>query len=62
MKPERQLRFSLFLQVFGALMFLVAAIARGTLIGLDPITIFFLIGALGASALAFWTWQQLRDQ
>lgn len=62
MKPERQFRFSLFLQIFGAAMFLTAAIARGTLIGLDPLTIFFLVGALAAGALALWTWQQLRDQ
>jgi hypothetical protein len=61
MNTNRQFRFSLFLQVFGALMFFVAGVARGLLIGFDPVTLFFFVGGVGASALALWTWQQLRD-
>jgi hypothetical protein len=61
MNSERQLRFSLFLQVAGAAMFLTAAIARTVLVGLDPVTLFFFIGGIGAGALALWTRNQIRN-
>jgi hypothetical protein len=61
MNSERQLRFSLFLQIAGALMFLAAAIARTVFVGIDPISLFFFIGALGAGALALWTFTQIRN-
>jgi hypothetical protein len=58
---RRQLRFALALQIAGAAFFLVAAVLRGLLIGLDPLTAFFFVGGLGAGALAIWTRQQLLD-
>ncbi len=58
---RRQLRFALVLQIAGAAFFLVAAVLRGLLIGLDPLTAFFLVGGVGAGALAVWTRQQLLD-
>ncbi len=58
---RRQLRFALILQIAGAAFFLVAAVLRGLLLGLDPLTLFFLVAGLGAGALALWTRQQLLD-
>lgn len=61
MSSQRQLRFSLFLQIAGTIMFLVAGIARTVLIGFDPISLFFFAGSMGAGALAIWTFNQIRN-
>jgi uncharacterized membrane protein YGL010W len=58
---RRQLRFALILQIAGAVFFLLAAVLRGLLLGMDLLTVFFLVAGLGAGALAFWTRQQLLD-
>lgn len=58
---RRQLRFALVLQIAGAAFFLIAAVLRGLLLGIDPLTAFFLVGGIGAAALAVWTRQQLLD-
>ena len=58
---RRQLRFSLFLQGFAALMLLVAAGIRITALGWDVVTLVLLVG-LGLVAAAFvWTLRRLRE-
>jgi hypothetical protein len=57
---HRQLRFALFLQIAGSIMFLVAAIVRLTSFGLDALTIFFGAAAVIAGGVAIFTWEQLR--
>ena len=57
---RRQLRFSLFLQGFAALMLLVAAGIRITGLGWDAVTVVLLVG-LGLVIDAFiWTFRRLR--
>jgi hypothetical protein len=57
---QRQLRFALFLQIAGSIMFLVAAIVRLTSFGIDALTIFFGVAAVIAGGVAIFTWEQLR--
>lgn len=57
---RRQLRFALFLQVGGFVMFLIALIVRVRSSGFDIVTGLFLLGALGTAAAAVFTRRQLH--
>lgn len=58
---RRQLRFSMFLQGFAALMLLGAAGVRIVAFGWDAVTLILLVG-LGLVIAAFiWTFRRLRD-
>lgn len=57
---RRRLRFSLFLQILGALMMGVAAVVRINAIGLDAISAVFLAAALLIGGVAVFTGIQLR--
>lgn len=57
---RRQLRFSLFLQGFAALMMATALVVRATSVGWDAITGIFAIAVALIVAAAVWTWRRLR--
>ena len=57
---RRQLRFSLFLQGFAALMLGGAAIVRATSLGMDLVTGLFLVGLIVVIGAFIWTLQRLR--
>ena len=57
---RRQLRFSLFLQGFAALMLGGAAAVRVTSLGLDLVTLLFLVGLVVVIGAFVWTLQRLR--
>lgn len=57
---QRQLRFALFLQIAGAIMFLVATIVRWMSFGIDALTTFFAVGTVIAVGAAIFTREQLR--
>ncbi len=57
---RRQLRFSLFLQGFAALMLGVALVVRATAIGWDAITGMFLVGLVVIALLGYATVRRLR--
>lgn len=56
---RRQLRFSLFLQAFAALMMGGAAVVRLVAIGLDAITVVLLLACAGILAAAVFTRSRL---
>ena len=58
---RRQLRFSLFLQGFAALMLLVAAVIRIPALGWDVVTLVLLIGLALVIAAFIWTLRRLRE-
>jgi hypothetical protein len=58
---KRQLRFSVFLQGFTALMFGTATVVRGTAAGVDVLTALFGIGFLLAGGALFLTIRYLRS-
>lgn len=57
---RRQLRFSLFLQAFAALMMTVAFVVRVLAIGWDAITVVLLAAVLVILSAAGWTISRLR--
>ena len=57
---RRQLRFSVFLQAFAALMFAVAFIVRATTTGFDALTWIFGLAMALAAAAAVYTLTRLR--
>lgn len=57
---RRQLRFSLFLQAFAALMMTVAFVVRVLAIGWDAVTIVLLVAIVIIVAAAGWTISRLR--
>lgn len=57
---KRQLRFSMFLQLAGFVMFLIAFVVRYRTSGLDILTVVFFLAMLGTAAAAFFTRRQLR--
>ena len=57
---RRQLRFSLFLQAFAALMFAVAFIVRATTSGFDALTWVFGLAMALAAAAAIYTTTRLK--
>ena len=57
---KRQLRFSMFLQLAGFVMFLVAFVVRFLNSGLDVLSIVFFVAMVGTAAAAFFTRRQLR--
>lgn len=57
---RRQLRFSLFLQAFAALMMTVALVVRVLAIGWDAITLVLLVAVVVILAAAGWTISRLR--
>lgn len=57
---RRQLRFSLFLQGFAALMMTVALVVRGTSGGWDVITLVLGAAVVVILGAALWTWTKLR--
>jgi hypothetical protein len=57
---KRQLRFALFLQIAGFIMFLTAAVVRFFAFGLDALTTLLSVAALIAGGLAVFTREQLR--
>lgn len=57
---RRQLRFSLFLQGFAALMLAGAAIIRVGSLGWDVVTLVLVVGLLLVGAAFVWTLRQLR--
>ena len=58
---KRQLRFSLFLQGFTALLFGTATVVRATAGGLDVLTAVFALGFLLACGALFLTLRYLRS-
>ena len=58
---RRQLRFSLFLQGFAALMMATALVIRATSVGLDAFTGLFALGVVLIGAAAIWTISRLRS-
>ncbi len=58
---RRQLRFSLFLQGFAALMMTTALVVRATSVGWDAITGVFAIAVALIVAAAVWTWRRLQS-
>ena len=56
---RRQLRFSLFLQVFAALMMGGAAAVRLAVIGLDVITAVLIVAFAIIAGAVVWTWRKL---
>lgn len=57
---RRQLRFSLFLQGFAALMMTVALVVRVTAVGWDAVTIVLGVAVVVILGAAGWTWTRLR--
>ena len=57
---RRQLRFSLFLQAFAALMMTVALVVRVLAVGWDAVAIVFLVAVAAIVAAGVWTVRQLR--
>ena len=57
---RRQLRFSLFLQAFAALMMTIALVVRVLAIGWDAITMVLLAAVVLILAAAGWTISRLR--
>lgn len=57
---RRQLRFSLFLQGFAALMMGVAAFVRLAAFGLDALTAVFMLLCAAIVAAGVFTWTRLR--
>ena len=57
---RRQLRFSLFLQAFAALMLIVAAGVRVAAFGWDVVTGLLLVAVVVIVAAAAWTVRRLR--
>lgn len=57
---RRQLRFSLFLQGFAALMMTVAFVVRVLAIGWDAVTVVLLVAVVVILAAAGWTISRLR--
>ena len=57
---RRQLRFSLFLQGFAALMMSVALVVRATSVGWDVITVVLGAAVVVILGAALWTWTKLR--
>jgi hypothetical protein len=57
---RRQLRFSLFLQAFAAVMMTVALVVRVSTTGWDGIAGVFVIAVVAILAAAVWTWRRLR--
>jgi hypothetical protein len=57
---RRQLRFSLFLQGFAALMMSVALVVRATSVGWDTVTIVLAVAVAIILGAAFWTFSHLR--
>jgi hypothetical protein len=58
---KRQLRFSLFLQGFTALLFGTATVVRATGVGIDILTAVFAVGFLLACAALVFTLRYLRS-
>lgn len=58
---RRQLRFSLFLQAFAALMMGGAAVVRLAVLGLDAVTAILLVAFGVIVAAAVWTWRKLAS-
>jgi hypothetical protein len=57
---KRQLRFSLFLQGFTALLFATATVVRASAAGVDVLTAVFALGFLLACGALFLTMRYLR--
>ena len=57
---RRQLRFSVFLQSFGALMFGVACVVRASSTGFDIVTVLFGVVALLVAGAAVFTFRKMR--
>ena len=57
---RRQLRFSLFLQAFAALMMTVALVVRVLAVGWDAVAIVFLVAVAVIVAAGVWTVRRLR--
>ena len=57
----RQLRFALFLQVAGAVMFGFAFVVRAVALGFEPVTAIFGVITLAIVGTAVLTWRKLRD-
>ncbi|MEK9810958.1 MAG: hypothetical protein VW362_10965 [Candidatus Nanopelagicales bacterium] len=57
---KRQLRFSLFLQVAGAVMFAIATLVRAFAVGLDLVTIILALVTVGVGAAALFTRSRMQ--
>ena len=58
---RRQLRFSMFLQGFAALMLLAAAGIRIVALGWDVVVVVLLVGLALVAAAFVWTFRRLRE-
>ncbi len=57
---KRQLRFSFFLQVAGAVMFAIATLVRASAVGIDLVTIILALVTIGIGAAAVFTRSRMK--